>query len=359
MNTDGLSDPPFDCSPPCLTAFNIPPKLGGTPFTEGGNGITEDRTIITAFTHRGVNLALRLAEFLGGEVFAPERFSREGVNVIGSSLTEWAGKMFRESRAIIFIGACGIAVRAVASCVRDKMTDPAVVVADEGGKFVIPLLSGHIGGANDLARKIAGFLHAVPVITTATDVNNLPAVDEWAVKNNCVIENPGAVKKVSAKILEGGAVGVAVTCENVPVPFPVTLMLRPRVLVLGAGCRREISPAEFESSAIDFLKGAGVSPLSLKALATIDIKRDESAMMIFAQRHNIPLVTFTASELNALAGNFTASETVRRFTGTDNVCERACVLSAGEGGVLMRCKTVYNGITFALARSEYHDTESR
>ena len=309
-------------------------------------------TAIAAFTHKGVNLALRLAGFLGAEVFAPERFSRDGVNVIDSTLSEWAGKMFREASALIFVSACGIAVRAVAPHVKDKMNDPAVVVIDESGRFVVPLLSGHVGGANDLARKIAGFLHAVPVITTATDVNNLVAVDEWAVKNDCAIENPGAVKSVSGSLLEGHRVGVAVTYENIPVPFPITLMLRPRVLVLGAGCNKGVSPEDFESSAMDFLKGAGVSVMSLKALATIDIKRDEPAMKIFAESHNIPLVTFAADELNTLKGSFTASERVRHFTGTDNVCERSCVLCAGEGGVLLRSKCVYNGITFALARSE-------
>ena len=319
-------------------------------------------TAIAAFTHKGVNLALRLAEFLEARVFAPERFSREGVNIIDGHLSDWAGKMFHEVSALIFVSACGIAVRSVAPHVKDKMNDPAVVVVDEGGKFVIPLLSGHVkpggfprsrvGGANDLARKIAAFLNAVPVITTATDVNNLLAVDEWAVKNDCVIENPGAVKNVSGSLLEGYPVGVAVTHENIPVPFPVTLMLRPKILVLGAGCNRNTNPVEFESSAMDFLKGAGVSVMSLKALSTIDIKRDEPAMKIFAENHNIPLVTFTADELNMLTGNFTASERVKYFTGTNNVCERACVLCAGEGGVLMRSKTVYNGITFALARSE-------
>lgn len=310
---------------------------------------------VTAFTERGVNIALRIAEFIGGEVYVPSRLQREGVKVIGLSLTEWAGKIFLEAGAMVFIGACGIAVRAIAPHVRDKIHDPAVVVVDEAGRYVIPILSGHVGGANELARKIAGFLHAVPVITTATDVNGLPAVDEWAVRNDCAIENPGAVRNVSSRVLEGLPVGVAVTWENIPAPFPVTLMLRPRVLVLGAGCNRNTDPAEFERSATDFLTGAGVSVLSLKALATIDIKKDESAMKIFADTHNIPLLTFTAGELQAVDGNFTASETVMRFTGTDNVCERACVLAAGEGGVLLRNKCVYNGMTFALARSIVHD----
>lgn len=308
-------------------------------------------TVTVAFTERGVKLALRLAEFLGGTVYAPARFSREGVNVIDCPLTEWVGEMFRRADALVFVGACGIAVRAIAPHVADKMADPAVVVVDEAGKFVVPVLSGHVGGANELARKIAGFLRAVPVITTATDVNGLPAVDEWAVKNDCAIENPRAVKDVSSRVLEGLPVGVAVTWEKVPTPFPVTLMLRPRVLMLGAGCNRNTDPAEFERSATDFLAGAGVSVLSLRALASVDLKKDEAAMRIFAEAHNVPFVTFTAGELQAVRGDFTRSEIVRRFTGTDNVCERACVLAAGEGAVLLRSKTVYNGITFALARS--------
>ena len=288
-------------------------------------------------------------------MFVPERLACDGVNIIDETLSVWAGKHFHSAEAMVFIGACGIAVRAVSPHVRDKMIDPAVIVVDEGGRWVIPLLSGHVGGANGLARKIAGFLNAVPIITTATDINNLPAVDEWAVKNGCVIENPEAVKHVSGAVLEGRSVGVAVTCENIPVPFPVTLVLRPKVLVLGAGCNRGIDPSEFEAAAMDFLRGAGVSVLSLKALATIDLKKDEPAMKIFAERHGIDFLIFSAEELQALRGEFSASETVMKFTGTDNVCERACVLAAGEGAVLLRSKCVYNGITFALARSEFHD----
>lgn len=139
-------------------------------------------TVIAAFTNRGVKLALTLNELTGGKVFAPPRFSREGVNVIDVPLSEWTGKYFNEAQALIFVGACGIAVRSIAPHVKNKMTDPAVVVVDEAGKFAVPVLSGHVGGANELARKIAAFINAVPVITTATDVNNLTAVDEWAVK---------------------------------------------------------------------------------------------------------------------------------------------------------------------------------
>ncbi|MBR6901178.1 MAG: cobalamin biosynthesis protein, partial [Synergistaceae bacterium] len=225
---------------------------------------------------------------------------------------------------------------------------------DEAGNFVIPILSGHVGGANELAKKIAAFLHAVPVITTATDVNNLIAVDEWAVKNNCAIENPNAIKKISSEILEHHSVGVAVTNELQPAPFPVTLFLRPKNLILGAGCNRGISEKEFENASKIFLESSGVSALSLKALASIDIKSNEPALINFAKNHNIPFVTFTASELQELKGNFTSSEKVLKVTGVDNICERACILAGSEGAVLLRSKWIYKkDITLALARVLY------
>ena len=308
-------------------------------------------TAIAAFTKKGIALARRIADFLGdSSVFAPERFAAEGVCVISPSLSDWAGRVFNEVRALIFVGACGIAVRAVASHIASKLHDPAVLVIDEAGKFVIPILSGHIGGANGLARKIAGYLHAQAVITTATDINNLPAVDEWAVRHDCEIQNPEAVKRVSGALLEGHSVGVAVTYEEVAAPFAVTLWLRPKVLVLGIGCNRGIDPAKFEECALDFLKGAGVSVLSVRAVASIDLKKDEPAVKAFAEKYGVQFLTYSASELQAVQGRFTSSERVRQFTGTDNVCERACVLAAGAGAVLLRSKCVYEGMTFALAR---------
>ena len=307
-------------------------------------------TVIAAFTRNAVHLAQRLAGYIDAKIFVPSRLVIDGLEAIDLPLSEWAGKYFHGVSALIFIGACGIAVRAVVPHITDKMNDPAVIVIDESGQFVIPVLSGHVGGANRLARDIAGFLNAHAVITSATDLNNIPAVDEWAVSHDYAIENPEAVKHISSSLLEGHNVGVAVTDMNIPVPFPVTLWLRPKVLVLGAGCNKGTDPAEFERSATDFLDGAGVSAMSLKAVASIDIKAHEPALLEFAAKHNIPFMTFKASELQALPGKFTVSETVKAVTGTDNVCERSAMIAAGDGAVMMRSKTIYGGITFALAR---------
>ena len=308
------------------------------------------KIVIAAFTKNGINSAKKISDFIDAKIFVPERFFEENLEKIDAPLTEWTGKIFSNSDAIIFASACGIALRAVAPHIKSKLLDPAVIVIDEKSNFVIPILSGHIGGANELAKKLAAYLHAIPVITTATDVNNFPAIDEWAVKNNCKIENPNAIKNFSAEILEGHNVGVAITHEIHNAPFPVTLWLRPKNLILGVGCKRGISINELENNVKDFLAGSGVSILSLKALASIDLKADEAALIEFAKNHDIKFLTFSAEELQNLKGNFTHSQKVFDIIGVDNVCERACIMAAGEKAALMRSKTVYKNITLALSR---------
>ena len=129
----------------------------------------------------------------------------------GIPVMRWAREHFDASDALLFIGACGIAVRAIAPLVKDKTTDPAVVVMDEAGRHVIPLLSGHIGGANALAIQIAEKTGAIPVVTTATDLRGIPAIDTWAVENDCAIENPAVIKAMSAAALAGRKVWLVTT----------------------------------------------------------------------------------------------------------------------------------------------------
>ena len=137
------------------------------------------------------------------------RFQKDGsmFDLVTESMHEWSGRRFMDSDVIIFIGATGIAVRGIAPHVRDKRYDPAVIVIDEQGKFCIALLSGHIGGANDMVRRISAKLGSVPVITTATDVNDLFAVDEFATKNDMTISSMTYAKEVSAALLSGDPVG--------------------------------------------------------------------------------------------------------------------------------------------------------
>lgn len=287
-----------------------------------------------AFSQRGV----AWGEKLGLEV-------ARGVPVM-----EWAHLSFERSDALLFIGACGIAVRAIAPLVRDKMKDPAVVVMDEAGRFVIPILSGHIGGANALAQEIAQRIGAVAVITTATDIHGVPAIDTWAVDNHCAIENPSAIKDVSAAALSGKEVGVMITERTLHPPFPVTLTLRPRTLTLGVGCKKGMDASHFEACVHAFLKQCGVSLLSVKAVASIDVKAQEHALQVFCGKYSLPFLTYSAQTLNGTQGHFAHSDFVQQTVGVGCVCERAAVQASA--GVLLMGKTKMDGVTLALAGEE-------
>lgn len=172
---------------------------------------------IAAFTANGKRLAERLKKDL-------DTGDREFL-VYRENLKAWCRECFEKAQAIIFIGACGIAVRTIAPCLKSKTTDPAVVVIDEGGQYVISLLSGHIGGANEFALHIAEVLKAVPVITTASDVNGKIAVDVFARKNHLHIGSMKAAKEIAAGILRGDRTGVYCTGEiEGPIPPELTLI---------------------------------------------------------------------------------------------------------------------------------------
>ena len=163
---------------------------------------------LVAFTRAGCTLGRRLTQNLGGTLWTSERLSASmGLPSCGD-LQSWTGERFQDSEALIFISATGIAVRAIAPFAKDKFSDPAVVSVDEAGRFAVPLLSGHVGGANDLARRVAALTGGQAAISTATDVNGLFAVDQWARAQNLVLWEREEAKAVSAALLEGKPVAV-------------------------------------------------------------------------------------------------------------------------------------------------------
>ena len=310
-----------------------------------------------AFTDTGLALAKRLAVALPGSV---ARCGRDGV-----SLAEWSSAQFVQSDALIFVGAAGIAVRAIAPHCKSKTTDPAVVVVDECGRFAVPILSGHLGGANDLARAIAAVCGAVPVITTATDAHGIFAVDEWAKHQNCTVLEPERIKLVSGALLAGKTVQFAsdwpiagappdgITAGDAP-DFALTLCpagdalhLVPRIGVLGVGCRRGTSAGTLEEAFAAFCAANRLALQCITAAASIDLKQNEAGLLAFCQDHGWPVQFFPAEALRAAPGSFTPSAFVQSVTGVDNVCERSAVLAAG--GPLVFHKYARTGVTFALA----------
>ena len=313
-----------------------------------------------AFTERGARLAETLRTSLGGEVTR----ARGGEDF---SLSRWTGERFTTCRALVFVGAAGIAVRAVAPYLRSKAADPAVVVLDEGGRFVIPLLSGHLGGANELAENIAALCGGTPVITTATDVNGVFAVDLWARRQGLTVLRPERIKSVSAGLLAGETVriscpwpvagepppGVLLTEGDAAVRVTVRpregpeLCLVPRALVLGVGCRKGVSAGTIEGVFARFCRERRVLPEAIIAAATIDRKAEEPGLLAFCRSRGWPLRCDSAGALARVPGEFTASPFVERTVGVDSVCERAAVLAAA--GALIEKKYAAEGVTFALA----------
>ena len=326
---------------------------------------------IIAFTKAGCALAKKLADGLGlgsGSVCGPARFADElGIDAYGS-LDAWTQAHFTTDDALIFVGASGIAVRAIAPHVRDKFSDPAVVSVDEAGRFVVPLLSGHVGGANELAREVAAITGGQAAVSTATDVNGLFAVDEWAARHGFAILERSIAKEISAALLDGrpvgfrsdfelaekpssvteGAadIGFVVSLDDSAMPFPRTLHLVPRVATVGVGCRKGTDPSALEQAVADALAEANVSAKAVTAIASIDVKKDELAILELASKMGWSPVFYTADELAAVPGEFSSSDFVKRTVGVDNVCERAACASGGE---LVLGKQAGGGITVAIA----------
>ncbi len=333
------------------------------------------RIRMASYTERGAQTASRIAEALrcshAVEIYA--RYPKKGDLPLDRSAAEWAKDGFQNADALIFVCAAGIAVRAIAPWVKDKKTDPAVLVLDEKGTFVIPLLSGHIGGANELALSLADALGATPVITTATDLNGLFAVDVFAAKNRLHISDMQIAKEISAALLQGEpvgffstvpvagelpegltgektALGIVVSQQPIDSPFARTLYLIPQRFCVGIGCRRGKDAAALTAFVAEQLKTANVPEEAVSCLASIDRKADEAGILALADALHVPFFTYSAEELQAVEGSFSPSAFVAETTGTDNVCERAAVLSSG--GPLVVRKVAKDGMTFALAKRE-------
>lgn len=341
------------------------------------------------FTERGAWVCRRLFHKLKEtgeecEAIIPKRFLREEWKKEGLKereeefLSQWTGKMFAEKRAMIFVSATGIAVRAIAPWIRDKMTDPPVVTVDEGAQFVIPLLSGHVGGANELARHIADWLEAVPVITTATDVNGKFAVDLFASAYHMTIIDQKEAKNISAAVLEGKQIGVfsdlpikklpdgfvmdrwceeniCITVKDPSFPEKKASYLRlvPRAVVLGVGCRRGTDPEFMKEKVFALLKEHGIDPAAVKAIASVDVKQDEPAVLGLKQVFDGECLHqpceqrfYTPEQLNQVPGDFKESAFVKKQIGVGNVCERS---ACAAGGKLLVEKQAGDGITLAAA----------
>lgn len=346
---------------------------------------------IISFTEKGIRLSHRVAEAMKNEnvelftkcSVAKEKNKLPMIRYVEEGMGEWAEKQMTEKHVLLFIGACGIAVRAIAPYITDKLHDSAVLVMDEGGTYIIPILSGHVGGANEIAVKIAKEIDAIPVITTATDINGKFAVDLFAKRNGLHIENKDGIAKVSSKVLAGKEICMAVEQghldENVSIPEGIILSeletmidqtadvaittkdgvkgalltLKPKEYMIGIGCKRGKEEEKINQFILKNLDNLGISIEQIMAVVSIDKKKDEAGLVAWCDKQRIPFWTYTAEQLQQMQGDFSASAFVKEQVGVDNVCERAVLLACQDGGCLVYKKHAEDGMTIAIAKREW------
>jgi cobalt-precorrin 5A hydrolase/precorrin-3B C17-methyltransferase len=331
----------------------------------------EDKTVMLYITDNGLNLAKRLN---GLYPDAPTfKFNSEIVP-----------ELWNKHKALIFIMAAGIVVRTIAPLIKDKTADPAVVVLDEKGRFAISLLSGHLGGANEIAEEIADFLKGNAVITTASDINNMPSIDLWARENDLALEDREIIPHIAIRFLNNGVLKVYLqmaedSSQESEIKLPegflevsdptsadllITnknlftvhdshftakgqLYLRPKNLVVGIGCNSGTSEMEIEDAVKKTLEESNLSFLSIYFLATIDKKAGEKGLVAFAQKYGFSITTFTSDELNTVEG-IEKSEAVFKSIGAQAVAEPAALLASGSDKLLVPKQKIGN-VTVAAA----------
>jgi cobalt-precorrin 5A hydrolase len=354
---------------------------------------------VVAITRRGVETALKIKEALDKvglnvTVYAPKKYSQTGVVTLEKKVGDFIKDTYSNVDALVAVMATGITIRAVAPLLENKLTDPAVVGVDAAGKFVISLISGHFGGANELSRTIAKGIGATPVITTASDVTGKMSFDEIAKILHLTIQNPESLVAVNAAIVNGdnvvviliGAVkiptnivscyeikkaenglqaleiinrydaGVIITHEPLSIakfekPFTI---LKTKTIVVGLGARKD-STADSIIQAVDTsLQRLGIPLSSVNFFATVDIKRSSKPMVEAVERLGAPLEFLSVDALRSVSYSDLSPDSamVQEKIGVGGVCERAALLIAGKNSKLLLKKTKLNGVTVAIAEGE-------
>ena len=355
------------------------------------------RTTIFVFSKQGMEMGLRVRQHLnnmGHQVtnFGIEEYvDRDDVKAF-RKISDVIEQEMKICEVIIFISASGIAVRAIAPHIKNKVSDPAVLVMDEKGHFVIPILSGHVGGANQLAEILAKSLskegtNCIPVITAATDSYMKFSVDKWAKRQGLGIIEMDVAKEISDMALHQEIIPIYVddNCEKyirkVPKgcsrvkgmfrngsidnyqkgiyicsvekvkkksqPFAQTLHLVPRKYVLGIGCRKEISYERVENCFLETLREMNIYPQEIGWMTTIDIKRNEPALLELSARYHLEMISYTSKQLQQAEGDFDSSEFVKKITGVDNASERSAMIGNNYGKKVYK-KRVQDGITISV-----------
>ena len=369
---------------------------------------TSPGTAIVALSRSGSLLARDLRRRLPGNnrLYLDRRFEQPAaadadVQVYDRPLRPVLQQLFTENRRLILFMPVGVAVRLLAPVIQHKHTDPAVVCVDDAGRFAVSLLSGHIGGADELTREIAALIGATPVITSASHALDTLAVDllgsdfgwkieaasetltrasaavvnsdpvgiyqdaghsDWTAARNNLPQNVTVYPTLDA-LAQSESVAALLITDRVLSDAPALLgnhplvVYRPPSLVIGIGCRRGVSRAELDNLLTEVLQQRSLSPSSIAAIATADLKAAEPGIIELAAQYGVPLQTYSAEQLNQVFADLpdaglNKSEAAHRLLGVWGVAEPAALLAAGSKElVIPRQKT--RRATLAVARIPY------
>lgn len=289
------------------------------------------------------------------------------------------GDIWHKYDGIIFISSTGIAVRLINPYIKDKVKDPAVVVLDDMGKFSISLLSGHLGGANELAKWIGDKINALPIITTASDNRGIEAIDLFAKKNGYHIVNMEWAKKITAMMVNGKNIGFY-SEDNVLIDYPNIKVLKdlnyidssiegliivssektkplnhnipyiqliPKNINIGIGCRKGVEGRKIIEAVEKATTEVCLSNKGIKAIGTVEIKKDEEGIIEAAKHFNCPMIVFTIDEIKKVEDKFDKSQFVKDTIGVYSVSEPSAFLLGGE---MITKKSKYNGITISISK---------
>ncbi|MEM3382933.1 MAG: cobalt-precorrin 5A hydrolase [Nitrososphaerales archaeon] len=353
---------------------------------------------ILSLTKQGIETAIKIKDVLNKAtikctIFAPKKYAQAGVAPFDKKLSKFIGKIFDKVDAIIAVMATGIIVRSVAPYLKNKMSDPAIVGVDDSGKFVISLLSGHYGGANELTRLIAYGIGAIPVITTASDVLGKKSVDELARILHCDIKNPESLATVNSALVNGGKL-VMILTEGIKIPLnkiweydiktekriekaieiindydagiiiteeevlqdklkKPTTILKPKKIIIGIGSRKDVNENEV-IEAVSFALNQTKIPLErVDCLATIDLKK-ESKIVNASKKLGLKIDFVDINALRSFKHEDLSpdSKVVEQKIGVGGVCERVALMVAGGKAKLILKKTRVRGVTIAIAEGE-------
>lgn len=313
-------------------------------------------------------VAKRIGKKVEGDIYTLKKFNiEESIQI--ENFSEELEKKFSYYDGHIFIMATGIVIRKIAPLIKRKDIDPAVLVIDEGENFVISLLSGHIGGANELTYKIAQSCSLLPIITTSSDVTGKIAIDTIAQKLNCEMESLTKAKELTSLIVDNKKVdillpnnvklgknknssGVVIVSNKKNIDI---MRLYPKNIIIGIGCKRGTPKEEIEKALDEIMRKHNLAYESIKKISTVDIKADENGIIELAQSLNRELIIISREDIKKVEDRFVGSEFVKKQIGVSCVSEPCALLASNGDGKFLEQKYIQSGITISIYEEKFGD----